>query len=368
MWDNPETRAVGSAQAMLASPCMPMPLCPMHNRKSDDASHRKATFPHCTAPTWHPSCRQNAPAVIARAVLQMAVLPCAYPAQRPSLLRQSASPSTFCLQHVRPLTWLGQSVRLSVRTPGDHGSQRHGSIRSNADSGSSNGSNGGGTASSGGTFASRNVAEELLGSSENRKGAAAITTRSLDSPTSSHDGPCHCQRHGHSHGHESFVSNPIHRVLIWIYGHTGGRQNGIRHLVESLQIWRRRSGWPYTCCRSWVNLLLKGGPSGRTVCLPICRAAPAGGRAEGEHAGIYSHLGALCRRGAGALAGRRRVALRAAGNAPQPGKAPPTVLPLSLPVRAAVPRQVPGSTYGTRTVAAWTRTGGPQPIAATVSS
>jgi cation transport ATPase len=67
------------------------------------------------------------------------------------------------------------------------------------------------------------VAEELLGSVSQRKGAASVSADAVLSH-SSQDGACGadvgcCQNH--THDQPTSVQNPVHRVLLWIYSHTG---------------------------------------------------------------------------------------------------------------------------------------------------
>mmetsp|Transcript_14470 Transcript_14470/g.43757 ORF Transcript_14470/g.43757 Transcript_14470/m.43757 type:complete len:906 (-) Transcript_14470:1020-3737(-) len=123
---------------------------------------------------------------------------------------------------VRPFTQLRsrRAPRLVVLAHGSH-SHNHPHRHSHSHSTKSSTNSGGGTASPTGSLSSRDaIADELLGSAENRKGAAAVTALSLDA-TASEDGQ-HSHSHGdHDHGHAPVISNPLHRVLLWIYSHTG---------------------------------------------------------------------------------------------------------------------------------------------------
>jgi hypothetical protein len=74
------------------------------------------------------------------------------------------------------------------------------------------------------SFDSHDFAEEMLGSSGQRKGAAHISADALTSP--SHDGADSAAgsaggHHDHGHDHAPKIENGLHRVLLWVYSHTG---------------------------------------------------------------------------------------------------------------------------------------------------
>ena len=77
------------------------------------------------------------------------------------------------------------------------------------------------------SFDSQDVAEELLGSPQ-RKGAASVTSDAAASLSvasqdgaNSHGHDHQDGRQGHEHGHAPTIDNAVHRVLLWIYSHTG---------------------------------------------------------------------------------------------------------------------------------------------------
>ncbi len=93
---------------------------------------------------------------------------------------------------------------------------------------------------------SEGVAEELLGGSQ-RKGAASVSAESVLN-RGSQDSADSVDHHGHGHGHDHAhdhmpsVTNPVHRVLLWIYSHTGVTDTHLRFHVSSA--WR----FPYRQC------------------------------------------------------------------------------------------------------------------------
>ena len=72
------------------------------------------------------------------------------------------------------------------------------------------------------SFDSHDFAEEMLGSSGQRKGAAHISADALTSlgqdGADSGAGP---EGAHHDHDHTPKIENGVHRVLLWIYSHTG---------------------------------------------------------------------------------------------------------------------------------------------------
>lgn len=107
---------------------------------------------------------------------------------------------------------------------------------------------------------SEEVAEEMLGSSQ-RKGAASISADAVlsrsnqdgaDSADSRHSHAC-CQDHGHDH--TPSIENPLHRVLLWIYSHTGAA------LQPPLGFDARccvAVPAPHACLQKWPALLRDG--------------------------------------------------------------------------------------------------------------
>ena len=76
------------------------------------------------------------------------------------------------------------------------------------------------------SFDSHDFAEEMLGSSGQRKGAAHISADALTSL--SQDGADSAAgsagaHHDHGHDHAPKIENGVHRVLLWVYSHTGAR-------------------------------------------------------------------------------------------------------------------------------------------------
>jgi hypothetical protein len=74
------------------------------------------------------------------------------------------------------------------------------------------------------SFDSHDFAEEMLGSSGQRKGAAhisadALTSLSQDGADSA--GGSAGAHHDHGHDHAPKIENGVHRVLLWVYSHTG---------------------------------------------------------------------------------------------------------------------------------------------------
>lgn len=114
------------------------------------------------------------------------------------------------------------TARFRVLAHNNHG--RHGPSAKS----SSNGADAGRPESATGSLPSRDaIPDELSGSAENRQGAAALASHSLDATGSPDSGS---QGHSQESGHESGISNPLHRILLWIYRHTGVIRPG-RHLA-----------------------------------------------------------------------------------------------------------------------------------------
>lgn len=61
----------------------------------------------------------------------------------------------------------------------------------------------------------------MLGSSQ-RKGAASVSADALTSRSQDGAGPMDNAHHDHGHDHAPKIENALHRVLLWIYSHTGG--------------------------------------------------------------------------------------------------------------------------------------------------
>lgn len=73
-----------------------------------------------------------------------------------------------------------------------------------------------------GSFDSQDVAEEMLGSSGQRKGASSVSTDALTSRSQDGVGPSPHGHHDHDHGPK--IENALHCVLLWIYSHTGAQR------------------------------------------------------------------------------------------------------------------------------------------------
>jgi hypothetical protein len=77
------------------------------------------------------------------------------------------------------------------------------------------------------SFDSHDFAEEMLGSSGQRKGAAHISADALTSLSQDDAGPvagsCCSAHRNDGHEHTPKIENRMHRVLLWIYSHTGAR-------------------------------------------------------------------------------------------------------------------------------------------------
>lgn len=77
------------------------------------------------------------------------------------------------------------------------------------------------------SFDSHDFAEEMLGSSGQRKGAAHISADALTSLSQDDAGPvagsCCSTHRNDGHEHAPKIENRVHRVLLWIYSHTGVR-------------------------------------------------------------------------------------------------------------------------------------------------